>query len=257
MRLASAGLAIALVSPAALAGCTSPPDSVQPSRVVDLGHALDAADPTWSGTPGYSRAAVTTFLKDGYASGRIDVLEHFGTHVDAPSHFAESGATTDAIAPDRLVRPGVCINVQTRVAGDEDYRITAADITAFETANGRIPEGGVVLIATGWDARWPDAARYMNVRGDVKHFPGLSVEAAALLARDRRVAGIGIDTPSIDYGPSSAFEAHRITQAEGVYHIENAANLTTLPAAGFTVVVAPVKIKGGSGGPTRVFALFR
>jgi len=41
----------------------------------------------------------------------------------------------------------------------------------------------------------------------------------------------------------------------GVYHIENAAGLTDLPSSGFTVVVAPIKIKDGSGGPARVFAL--
>ena len=77
---------------------------------------------------------------------------------------------------------------------------------------------------------------------------------ADFLARERKAAGIGIDTPSVDYGPSSTFETHRTTMPQNVFHIENAANLTTLPTRGFTVVVAPVKIAGGSGAPTRVFA---
>ena len=112
-----------------------------------------------------------------------------------------------------------------------------------------------MLVATGWDRRWKEPGRYMNVRNGVKHFPGISVEAAALLARDRKVAGIGIDSPSVDYGPSEHFETHRTTMPLNVYHIENATNLTALPATGFTVVVAPINVVGGSGGPTRIFAL--
>ena len=156
---------------------------------------------------------------------------------------------------DRLVRPAVRIDVTAKVAADEDYRLAVEDIRAFESRHGRIAEGVLVLVATGWDSRWKDPARYMNVRNGVKHFPGISVEAATLLARDRKVAGIGIDSPSVDHGPSEHFETHRTTQPLNVYHIENAANLTALPATGFTVVVAPVNIAGGSGGPTRVFAL--
>jgi len=224
-------------------------------RVIDLGHALAASDPSWDGTPAFSRTVDATFSANGYSAGRFATEEHFGTHVDAPAHFAADGLTVDRLAADRLVRPGVCIDVQSQVRGNEDYRVTRADIDAFEKAHGQIAEGTTVLIATGWDARWPDAARYMNTRAGVKHFPGLSVEAAMLLAHDRKVAAIGIDTPSVDYGPSEQFEAHRVTMAAGLYHVENAAGLTSLPATGFTVVVAPIKIQDGSGGPARVFAL--
>jgi kynurenine formamidase len=133
--------------------------------------------------------------------------------------------------------------------------VTVADIKAFEAKSGPVPEGSIALIATGWDRFWPDRARYMNERGGVKHFPGLSPEAVAYLARDRRVAAIGIDTGSIDYGPSTTFEAHKVSMALNVYHIENAAHLTSLPPTGFTVIVAPINIAGGSGGPARVFAV--
>jgi len=237
-------------------GCMGSTDGDQ-SRVIDLGHALAASDPSWDGTPAFSRTVEETFATSGYTAGRFASEEHFGTHVDAPAHFAADGLTIDRLPADRLVRPGVCIDVQSQVRGNEDYRVTIADIDAFEKLHGQIAEGTTVLIATGWDARWPDAARYMNTRNGVKHFPGLSVEAATRLAHDRKVAAIGIDTPSIDYGPSEQFEAHRVTMAAGLYHIENAAGLTSLPATGFTVIVAPIKIKDGSGGPARVFALVR
>ena len=227
-----------------------------PARIVDLGHAIHATDPSWDGSPAFERTSVATFEKDGYAAGRITVEEHFGTHLDAPAHFSKGGWSVDQIPVERLYRPGVRIDVSAKAAAAPDYLVTPADIRAFESAHGKIPEGTIALVATGWDRGWPDRARYMNERDGVKHFPGLSADAVALLARDRRVAGIGIDTPSIDYGPSTTFEAHKVSMALNVFHIENAAHLTDLPANGFMVLVAPIDIAGGSGGPTRVFAVF-
>ena len=236
----------AFVSVLALAGA-----ALRQGRVVDLGHPLSESDPSWSGEKVFSRSGVKG---DGFAMGKFSSDEHFGTHLDAPVH-AGGAWTTDQIPVERLVRPGVCVNIEAEAAKDEDYRLTVEDILRFEAKAGRIPEGVVVLVATGWDRRWPDQVRYMNDRAGVKHFPGLSVEAAALLARERKVAGIGIDTPSVDYGPSAKFETHHTTMPANVYHIENAANLTSLPPSGFTVVVAPIDLAGGSGGPTRLFAI--
>lgn len=219
-------------------------------RVVDLGHSLAATDPSWTGTKVFDRKSEKG---DGYVGGTFSSDEHFGTHLDAPAHFGGAW-TVDKIPVERLVRPGICINLTGK---PEDYQVTVADLKAFEAKNGAIPEGSIVMIATGWDSRWPDQKRYMNERNGVKHFPGIHPDAAAYLAKDRKVAGIGIDTPSVDYGPSAKFETHHLTMPLNVFHIENAANLTMLPASGFTIVVAPIKLAGGSGGPTRVFALFR
>ena len=224
-------------------------------RVVDLGHPLAASDPSWDGPPAFQRTPTATFEKDGYAAARITVDEHFGTHLDAPAHFSKTGWTVDQIPADRFYRPGVCIDVIGKAAKDSDYRVSVGDIKAFEAAQGPVPAGAVVFIATGWDQFWEDRARYMGERGGVKHFPGLSPEAVAYLAKERRVAAIGIDTPSIDYGPSTTFDAHKVSMPLNVYHIENAAHLTTLPRQGFMVVVAPLAIRGGSGGPARVFAI--
>jgi kynurenine formamidase len=243
----------ALLAALAASACTAA--SPRPERIADLGHALAATDPSWDVAPAFSRRIVATIDKDGYSAGRIDVEEHFGTHLDAPAHFAAGGRTVDAIPAERLIRPAVVIDVSAKAAADADYRVQPADIQSFEAAHGAIAEGTVVLIATGWDRFWSDRARYMGEASGVKHFPGLSEAAVGLLARDRRVAGIAIDTASIDYGPSASFEAHRVSMALNVYHVENAANLTGLPATGLRVVVAPIKIAGGSGGPTRIFAL--
>jgi kynurenine formamidase len=213
------------------------------SRVIDLGHPLREGDPSWTGKPMFDRDGTPQM-------GRFESHEHFGTHLDAPSHFGGQW-TTEAIPVERLVRPGVCINVTGK---PEDYQISAADVKTFESRHGVIPEGAIVLFATGWDVRWPDQKTYMNERRGTKHFPGLSQEAARYLV-ERKVVGIVIDTPSVDYGPSEKYETHNITNPANVYHVENARGLTKLPPSGFTVVVAPVNLAGGSGGPTRVFAL--
>jgi len=223
-------------------------------RVLDLGHPLSSNDPSWSGQKVFDWSPVARIDKDGYFAGRFSTEEHFGTHVDAPAHFAAQGWTVDQIPVDRLVRPAVVLHLEAKAAADDDYRLTVADLDAFEAKNGRIPESAIVLVATGWDARWKQPGRYMNEKDGVKHFPGLSVAAAQRLV-ERKVAAIGIDTASIDYGPSPGFEAHHATMPHGIYHVENAANLTKLPATGFTVVVAPLEPVGGSGSPARVFAL--
>jgi kynurenine formamidase len=217
--------------------------AAQPSRVVDLGHPLRATDPSWDGKAAFKREGTKQ-------NGHFESQEHFGTHLDAPAHFGGEW-TVDQIPVDRLVRPGVCIQVTGK---PEDYLVTVDDIKAFEARSGSIPEGSIVLIATGWDARWPDRKAYMNERGGKKHFPGISAEAAKFLVT-RKIYGLGIDTGSVDYGPSEKYETHNITNPANIFHIENARGLTKLPPSGFTVVVAPINLAGGSGGPTRVFAL--
>jgi kynurenine formamidase len=249
--------AIALFVPIAFVlVLTTPTSDAQSARIVDLGHPLTATDPTWNGQKVFNRSTSSTVEKDGLFTGHFYSDEHFGTHVDAPAHFASGGWTVDQIPPDRLLRPGVNIDVRAQVRENEDYRVTVADIQAAEKHIGGIPDAATILITTGWDTRWNEGGRYMNVRGGVKHFPGLSVEAATYLARELRVAAIGIDTPSVDYGPSTEFEVHRTTHALNVYHIENATNLAQLPDSGFMVIVAPLNLAGGSGSPARMFALF-
>jgi kynurenine formamidase len=183
------------------------------------------------------------------------MLEHFGTHMDAPAHFPPGKATVDDIPPQRLFAPVVLIDIRRQAGKDPDYRLTPEDIRAWEERHGSVPAGAIVLARTGWSARWPDERRYRNQDADaVMHFPGFSVEAVEVLI-DRGVSGLGIDTFSVDYGASSRFEVHRRSHGAGLYHLENLADLSALPERGAFLVVAPIKLEGGSGGPVRVFAL--
>ena len=137
--------------------------------------------------------------------------------------------------------------------------MTIADIEAWEQSYGKIPDGAIVLMRAGWGRFWPDRAAYLgsNTPSDAAtlHFPGFSTEAATYLATERRIDGIGIDTASMDHGPSRDFIVHQIVNGANVYGLENLANLELLPPKGATVILLPMKIKGGSGGPVRVIAL--
>ncbi|MBI2901916.1 MAG: cyclase family protein [Planctomycetes bacterium] len=228
------------------AGCAAPAP-----RVIDLTHVLEPGIPLYPGATPLSIEKKADLEKDGYYVNAFTVGEHTGTHVDAPLHFVPGTATVDAIPASRLVGPGVVIDVEAK-CGDADYRVTAEDVTEFERRHGLIPAGAIVLVRTGWAKRWSDPKAYVN---DL-HFPGLSAEAARVLI-DRRVAGVGIDTLSVDYGPSRAYEVHRLLHGREIYHIENVAGLDRVPDTGATIVVAPLPIKGGSGAPCRIFALVR
>jgi kynurenine formamidase len=226
------------------------------TRIVDMTYAINGKLPAWPGDDRtFEPETVATPEKDGYFARSFWTLEHYGTHMDAPLHFAPGGVPLDQIPVSKFFDPAVAIDVRAESAKDADYRLTTGDVQSWEAAHGRIPAGAIVLLRTGWAARWPDQARYRNTDAKgVMHFPGFSVDAAKLLIA-RGVAGLGIDTLSIDYGPSQNFEVHRVTLPAGLYHLENLANLDQLPEAGAFLIAAPIKLEGGSGGPCRVFAL--
>jgi kynurenine formamidase len=226
------------------------------TRVVDLTYAINDKLPAWPGDDKtFEAKVVATPEKDGYFARSFWTLEHYGTHMDAPAHFPGGKQTLDQISVTRFFGPADVIDVRDEVAKDSDYRLTPARVEKWEAAHGQIGAGAIVLLRTGWASRWPDQARYRNMDSHgVMHFPGFSVAAARMLIA-RGAVGFGIDTLSIDYGPSKDFEVHRIDMPAGLFHLENLANLGRLPEAGAFLIAAPIKLEGGSGGPVRVFAL--
>lgn len=227
------------------------------SRILDLTYALNDHIPHWPGDKApFTVTIEETIAQNGYFTRRFSMLEHYGTHMDAPAHFVSGQATVDAVPPERLIVPAVVVDISAQATRDPDYRLTVEDLRQWEQQHGRIPARAVVFLRTGWGDRWNDPARYANQDASgVMHFPGFSLAAAEFLTKERDIAGLGIDTLSVDYGPSKEFEVHHFTHAAGLYHLENVANLEQLPATGTLVIVAPIKLEGGSGGPTRIFAL--
>ncbi len=229
-------------------------------RWVDLTHAFSSRSIYWpTDTLGFKLEQLAHGHTAGgwfYSSYRYSAAEHGGTHLDAPVHFAEGGWTNDQIPLASLVGPAVVVDVTSRV--QPDYLLTVDDLTKWEAEHGRVPKGAIVLVRTGWDARYQDRAAYLGtaLRGPDAvaqlHFPGVSAEAAQWLVDNRTIAALGIDTPSVDYGQSADFRAHVILYKKNIPGFENVANLATLPPVGGFVVALPMKIEGGSGGPLRI-----
>jgi kynurenine formamidase len=234
---------------------------IDEAKLVDLSHTLDAQNVFWPTEKPFQRnssAAGKTAGGYWYASGNFASSEHLGTHIDSPIHFGEGKPSTEAIPLAQLVGPVIVIDIARQCAGNPDYRLSAEDISAWEKVHGRIAAKSIVLVKTGWAARWPNRLKYMgsDKPGDTAnlHFPGISPEAAQALV-ERRVDGVGIDTASLDHGPSKDFRAHQILNGAGIYGLENVASLERIPPTGATLIALPVKIKGGTGGPVRIVAI--
>lgn len=223
-------------------------------RVIDLTHTLHPGIPIWPGSPPFAFRNLARHAQ-GYYANAFSCAEHTGTHVDAPIHFVQARRFLHQVPVDQLVGEACVLDVQGKVRGDPDYRVSVDDIHDFEGRYGKIPPGAFVIARTGWEERWTDPRRYINMDGrGVMHFPGFSPEAAKLLL-DRQIAGVGIDTLSIDYGPSKDFIVHKILLGADKIGIENMANLDELPPRGATLIVGVIKIRDGSGAPARVLAL--
>ena len=228
-------------------------------EVVDMSHPLDEQSPYWpegdAPSPFHARTAAT-YDHEGYFARNLEMPEHFGTHMDAPAHFDPKGLPVDQISPTLFLRPAIVVDVSESVKTNPDYRVGVEDLRAWEKAHGPIPAGYIVFFRTGWSSRWPSQKNYMNQDAQgVLHFPGLGIEAARYVLDHAHPVAIGIDTGSIDYGPSKTFEVHHLTMSAGLYHLENLANLEQLPATGAYIMALPMKLRGGSGSPTRVLAL--
>ncbi|MEO5922460.1 MAG: cyclase family protein [Bryobacteraceae bacterium] len=242
------------------ASCSKPPSGIDSAKLVDLSYTFDETTVYWPNAEGF-RHRKDTWTKTAagfwYAAGEFTSAEHGGTHIDSPVHFSEGKLTLDKIPVSRLVAPALVIDVN---AADRDYRVSPDDITKWEQAHVPIAANSIVVFRTGWGKFWPDRKQYLgsDVKGDIAnlHFPGLSKEAAELLVA-RKVTGVGIDTASLDYGPSTDFIAHQVLNGANIYGIENIAEADKLPATGATLIVMPMKIGEGSGGPARVVALLQ
>jgi len=260
--LAAALLATACAAPGAVQGTAGTHCAPRADKLVELGHPFDAETIYW---PTESTGFRLTPLHHGltpagffYAANAYAAPEHGGTHLDAPIHFAVGKATTDAIPLARLIAPAVVIEMVEQAGRDRDALLSAQDIERFEQVHGALPAGVIVLVRTDWSARWPDKLAYLGSAraGDASdlHFPGISADAARMLVA-RRVGAVGIDTASIDHGPSRDFWAHRILMEANIPAFENLAQLDKLPARGALLLALPMNIRGGSGGPLRAVAI--
>jgi len=246
------------------AGDATVPNDPFAGTWVDLTHDFSEETVYWVTAEPFKRTTVAEGVTDKgfyYSAYNFSGAEHGGTHLDAPIHFAEGRKTADRIELSELVGPGVKIDVAERAAADSNYLITVKDLVNWESQHGAIPPKSIILFSTGFAKRWPDLKTYLGT--DQKgadaikdlSFPGLHPDAAKWLVANRQPKAVGIDTASIDNGPSTTFEAHVTLITNDIPAFENVGDMSGLPAKGFHIIAFPMKIKGGSGGPLRIAAL--
>ncbi len=226
--------------------------------VLDLTHALNTTSPYWpnaSGNP-FTYDTLAAHDNGAPAMGAYSTPEHHGTHLDAPIHGAEGQPSVDQLTAADLFGPAAVIDVAAQCQDDPDYRLTKDDLLAWEAQHGNLPDGAIVLMYTGWSKKWSDYEAYKNQDAEGHmHFPGFSEEAARFLIDERQIKGIGIDNLSVDPAAGRGFPVHRVVNGSGKFHLENVANMHLLPPAGAFLIIAPIKIEGGSGGQVRIFAV--
>src|SRR5690242_2810755 len=233
-------------------------------HIVDLTYAFDSNTVYWPTAEQFKLETDFEGVTDKgyfYSAYRYSAAEHGGTHLDSPVHFAKGHPSVDQIPLDQLIGAAIVVDVTRQCATNPDYLIGVQDFEDWEKQNGKIANGAIILLRTGYGKYYPDRKKYLGTeeRGAAAvaklHFPGLDPAAARWLTQNRSIKAIGLDTASIDYGQSSVFESHRILFDKNIPALENVANLDQLPVKGFTVIALPMKIKGGSGGPLRIIAI--
>jgi kynurenine formamidase len=237
-------------------------------EIVDLTQPLSESTPViklpppFANTPGLTRAEISRYDDRGpaWAWYTLTIGEHVGTHVDAPIHWVtgKDGADVGSIEPSQLVGPACVIDKTAETEANPGYLLTVADLEAWETENGRVPDGAWVLLRTGWGSRAQDEAAFLNVGENGPETPGPDVEASRWLATERVISGFGVETVGIDAGAAGGFDPpfplHNFLLGAGRLGLTQLANLDRLPLTGALLVVAPLRLVGGTGSPSRVFA---
>jgi len=239
-------------------------------RVIDLTQPLGPATPViglppiFAASPGVTLTEISRYDERGPAWywNALALGEHTGTHFDAPVHWITGrdlpDNACDTIPARRFVGPAAVIDITAEVDADPDFLVTPERIESWETEHGRIPAGAWVLLRSGWSRR-RDPAAFLNVGADGPHSPGLDARASRMLAVDRDVLGLGVESIGTDAGQAGQFDPpfsnHSIMHGAGKFGLASLCNLDQLPATGAIVIAAPLKIVRGSGSPLRVIAL--
>jgi isatin hydrolase len=239
-------------------------------RVVDLTQPLGPETPViglppiFASSPGVTIDQISRYddKGPGWYWNTLHLGEHTGTHFDAPVHWVSGRELpenrTDTIPARRFIGPACVIDISAQAAADPDFLLTPAHLADWEARHGRIPAGAWVLLRSDWSRR-ATAAEFLNVAADGPHTPGFHQETSAILAHERDVLGVGVETVGTDAGQAGTFTPpfpnHAIMHGAGKFGLASLCNLDQLPPTGAVVIAAPLKIVDGSGSPLRVIAI--
>jgi kynurenine formamidase len=239
-------------------------------EVIDLTQPLGPSTPViglppmFAASPGVTIEVISRYDDKGPAWywNTLRFGEHTGTHFDAPVHWITGrdlpDNACDTIPAHRFIGPACVIDVSGEVSRHPDYLLTTEALSAWEARHGRVPRGAWVLLRTDWSRRG-DAASFLNAAADGPHSPGFDAATSRVLAHDRDVLGVGVETIGTDAGQAGGFDPpfpnHSIMHGAGKFGLASLCHLDRLPPTGAVVIAAPLKIEGGSGSPLRVIAI--
>src|SRR5215469_2760179 len=220
--------------------------------------------PQWPNTPAFQLHEISRYDERGPAWywNWFSTGEHTGTHFDAPIHWVSGkdlpDNSVDRLPPGKFVGPACVIDISAEASRDPNYLVTPDLILRWEKQHERIPVGAWVLLRTDWSKR-KDPKDYINAKENGPHTPGLAKESSELLAQNRDVLGVGVETVGTDAGQAFTFDPpfpnHYLMHGSGKFGLASLCNLDQLPPTGAIVIAAPLKIVDGSGSPLRVIAL--
>ena len=230
--------------------------SVSFSKVVDLSWPVHPGIPQWPEDPAVEFENVADFKDAGHFLRRFSMGEHSGTHLSAPSGFRQGAPGHEGFSPQDLVRPAVVIDIAAQSGANSDYALTMNDILDWESGHGPVPQGCLVLLRTGWQAKWGRPLNYLGgARAPQLHFPGFGLDAVQMLLEGRNIAGLGVDTAGVEPGADTGLSVSEYALGNRLIVLENMTNLDLLPPTGTLLVVGLLRLDGGSGGPAAVTAL--
>ena len=239
-------------------------ESLKGAKYIDLTHTITPKIPVWIGFGGatFAPAAagvdiegyvkkgdVFTYEKHGFEATNYTLpTDQLGTQLDPPAHWAPEYPAIDELPATYTVRPLVVIPMEDKVAKDYGYALKVSDIEEFEASHGRIPEGSVVFVRSGWSKEWPDPALAKKAP-----FPGVGLDALKFLHQERKILFHGHEPLDTDATPTLEGESwlmhNGYVQAEGVANLDQVADTGCLVAIGFP------KFGGGLGGYARFIAI--
>ncbi|XP_067132838.1 isatin hydrolase-like [Centruroides vittatus] len=226
------------------------------AEYLDLTHEINENIPVY---PGITPLRVTVLYNgthpNGYWYQSEDITSciHVGTHLDAPCHFAEGKWCINEIPFERFIAPAAVVDISYKMTNGSVSNLMPEDLEEWENVYGKIPNGSVLILKTGWGQFWNDTEKFVN-GSEFKKTPGFSREAAEWLVNNTSIYGVGVETLSLDEMASKTYPAHVTLLSANIYAIEVLANVDKLPAKGATIYAMPVKIANASGGHARVFA---
>ena len=215
-------------------------------------------------TPKVEIHKISEYDSDGpfFAWNWMVLGEHSGTHFDAPHHWITGkdypDGFTDTLDVNRLIAPVNVIDCSAQSAANEDFLLTPDFVKAWEAEHGAINAGEWVVMRTDWDKRVDNENEFLNANDTGPHSPGPTPECIEYLL-SKKIVGWGTQCIGTDAGQAGGMDppypAHNLLHLNNCFGLASLANLNKLPAKGAILIIAPLKIKHGTGSPIRAMAL--